>query len=252
MPVHNAYPCVEPWDESADNGGATSPGVTADSIIVALYKGQPDPLQQAIVEGAGADTDPNAVNQTSIDYLNMFADVAETYGRTLDIRTDRGERRPGRRDGGASRRAEGHRHGRVRRGRWTRADARVVAGDSSTPRSSACAARPSRRRRAIDKRAVPVADRADARAGRRAPPGARRQAARRQEGRVRGRPRAAGQGPRVRLGAGRDRDRRVRGPQRRVRRGAEGQVRRRGRGAVDLPLRPGERGRHRDDRRSRA
>ena len=87
MPVHNAYPCVEPPAASADNGGATSPGVTADSIIVALYKGQPDPLQQAIVEGAGADTDPNAVNQTSIDYLNMFADVAETYGRTLDIRT---------------------------------------------------------------------------------------------------------------------------------------------------------------------
>jgi hypothetical protein len=87
MPVYNAYPCVEPPDASADNGGATSPGVTADSIIVALYKGQPDPLQQAIVEGAGADTDPNAINQTSIDYLNMFADVAETYGRTLDIRT---------------------------------------------------------------------------------------------------------------------------------------------------------------------
>jgi len=86
MPVHNAYPCVEPPAASADNGGATSPGVTADSIIVALYKGQPDPLQQAIVEGAGADTDPNAVNQVSIDYLNMFADVAETYGRKLDIR----------------------------------------------------------------------------------------------------------------------------------------------------------------------
>ena len=42
-----------------DNGGATSPGVTADAIIVALYKGEPDPLQQALVEGAGADTDPN-------------------------------------------------------------------------------------------------------------------------------------------------------------------------------------------------
>jgi hypothetical protein len=87
MPVHNALPCVEPWDASKDNGGATSPGVTKDKILVAVYKGQPDPLQQAIVEGAGADTDPNKVNQTSIDYLNMFAKVANTYGRTLDIRT---------------------------------------------------------------------------------------------------------------------------------------------------------------------
>ena len=87
IPVHNAPPCIVPWVTSDDNGGATSPGVTADSIIVALYKGEPDPLQQTLVEGAGADTDPNTVNQTSIDYLNMFADVAETYGRTLDIRT---------------------------------------------------------------------------------------------------------------------------------------------------------------------
>src|SRR5262245_45208886 len=87
MPVHNALPCVEPWDASKDNGGATSQGVTKDKILVAVYKAQPDPLQQAIVEGAGADTDPNKINQTSIDYLNMFAKVANTYGRTLDLRT---------------------------------------------------------------------------------------------------------------------------------------------------------------------
>ena len=86
-PGRNAPPCVEPLDTRHDNGGATSQGVTADEILVALYKGQPDPLQQAIVEGAGADTDPNAVNQTSIDYLKMFEDVAETYGRTLKIET---------------------------------------------------------------------------------------------------------------------------------------------------------------------
>jgi hypothetical protein len=84
IPVHNAYPCVEPFE--GDNGGETSPGVTADSIIIAQYKGEPDPLQQSLVEGAGADTDPNAVNQTERDYVTMFADVAETYGRTLDVR----------------------------------------------------------------------------------------------------------------------------------------------------------------------
>jgi hypothetical protein len=87
MPVHNALPCVEPWPAGKDNGGATSQGVTKDKILVALYQGQPDPLQQAIVEGAGADTDPELINQTQIDYVKMFEAVAETYGRTLDVRT---------------------------------------------------------------------------------------------------------------------------------------------------------------------
>jgi hypothetical protein len=87
IPIHNAPPCIEPYDRSKGNGGATSQGVTADKIVVALYKGEPDPLQQQLVEGAGADTDPNQVNQTYIDYLKMLEDVVETYGRTLDIRT---------------------------------------------------------------------------------------------------------------------------------------------------------------------
>ncbi|HEX5097422.1 MAG TPA: hypothetical protein VFX21_15445, partial [Acidimicrobiia bacterium] len=86
VPVVNAPPCVEPYT-GTDNGGATAQGVTADEILVAVYKGQPDPLQQAIIEGAGADTDPNTINQTTIDYLKMFEDIVETYGRTLKIET---------------------------------------------------------------------------------------------------------------------------------------------------------------------
>lgn len=85
IPIAAAPPCIEPWDPSQDNGGSTTRGVTADEILVALYKGQPDPLQQAIVEGAGADTDPNAVNQTSQDYINLFTDVYETYGRKVKV-----------------------------------------------------------------------------------------------------------------------------------------------------------------------
>src|SRR5688572_12922647 len=34
VPMSNAAPCVEPWDETADNGGATTQGVTADEILV--------------------------------------------------------------------------------------------------------------------------------------------------------------------------------------------------------------------------
>jgi hypothetical protein len=85
VPTANPAPCLEPWDQSEGNGGATAPGVTAEEIVVVLYKGQPDPLQQAIVEGAGADTDPDAVNQTWQDYINLFTDVYETYGRSVRI-----------------------------------------------------------------------------------------------------------------------------------------------------------------------
>ena len=114
---------------SEDNGGATSPGVTADSIIVALYKGEPDPLQQALVEGAGRGYRSDH-REPDLDRLPQHV-----RRRGRDVRPqarhphDRSERRSGRRDRGPGRRAEGHRHGRVRRARRTRADAGVVAGD---------------------------------------------------------------------------------------------------------------------------
>lgn len=85
VPLRNAAPCVEPWDEAADNGGATSPGVTADSIKIVVYQGEPDPLQQVLVSDAGGDTDPAVTAQTAVDYLTMLGDVYETYGRTLDV-----------------------------------------------------------------------------------------------------------------------------------------------------------------------
>lgn len=84
IPIRNAAPCLEPWDET-DNGGATSPGVTAESIKVVVYQGEPDPIQQALVGAAGADTDPADTAQAAVDYLKMLEDVYETYGRTLDV-----------------------------------------------------------------------------------------------------------------------------------------------------------------------
>ena len=87
VPISNAAPCVEPWDETEDNGGATSQGVTADEILVVNYMGQPDPLQQALVEDAGANTDPEVNNQVEVDYIDLFADVYETYGRTVRVET---------------------------------------------------------------------------------------------------------------------------------------------------------------------
>lgn len=88
IPLDNPAPCVEPW-EGGDNGGATAPGVTAESIKVVVYEGDPDPLQQALIGEAGADTDPALTAQTAVDYLRMLEDVYETYGRNLDIEIHR-------------------------------------------------------------------------------------------------------------------------------------------------------------------
>ena len=53
-----APPCVEPF--TGDNGGGTSPGVTADTVKIVYYRADPrlDPLTAATVQGAGADVDP--------------------------------------------------------------------------------------------------------------------------------------------------------------------------------------------------
>src|SRR5690606_18828399 len=64
LPTVYAPPCVEPFD--GDNGGATSPGVTADTVKVVYYQTDPalDPLTAATVEGAGADVDPASAAET--------------------------------------------------------------------------------------------------------------------------------------------------------------------------------------------
>ena len=85
VPLRNAAPCVEPWDATDDNGGATTTGVTADAIKVIVYQGEPDPLQQVLVSDAGGDVNPAVTAQTVADYVTMLGDVYETYGRELDV-----------------------------------------------------------------------------------------------------------------------------------------------------------------------
>jgi hypothetical protein len=85
IPTQSAPQCVEPWPAGKDNGGATYQGVTATSIKVAVYVGQNDPLQQALVAGAGASTDPKDYAKTAVDYIKAFESVSELYGRKVDI-----------------------------------------------------------------------------------------------------------------------------------------------------------------------
>jgi hypothetical protein len=83
LPTIYAPPCVQPF--SGDNGGATSPGVTADAITVAVYVAQPDPLQQALVGGAGATASPETNADTAVDFGKLWAAHTETYGRKVDF-----------------------------------------------------------------------------------------------------------------------------------------------------------------------
>jgi hypothetical protein len=80
-----APPCVEPFE--GDNGGATSPGVTADEITVVYYRADPalDPLTAATVENAGADVDPESATETVQGFADLYNQLFETYGRTVNV-----------------------------------------------------------------------------------------------------------------------------------------------------------------------
>jgi hypothetical protein len=79
-------PCVEPWN-GGDNGGETSPGVSADEINVVVYISDPtlDPLQAAFFRDSGANVDPEANRKGFEGYLQMFEKHYETFGRKIHI-----------------------------------------------------------------------------------------------------------------------------------------------------------------------
>jgi hypothetical protein len=80
-----APPCVEPF--TGDNGGATSSGVTADSVKIVLYQADPalDPLTAATVANAGADVNPDSARQTVQGFVDLYNKLYEGYGRTIDV-----------------------------------------------------------------------------------------------------------------------------------------------------------------------
>jgi hypothetical protein len=82
-----APPCVEPF--TGDNGGATSPGVTADTVKVVVYIADPalDPLTAATVAGAGADVNIETAIATIKGFADLYNKLYETYGRTVDVET---------------------------------------------------------------------------------------------------------------------------------------------------------------------
>jgi hypothetical protein len=85
IPYTYAAPCVKPF--TGDNGGATSQGVTADSVKVVVYVGDPakNPLQVAQVRGTGAEVSPATEKETYQGYADLYQQYYELYGRTVDL-----------------------------------------------------------------------------------------------------------------------------------------------------------------------
>ena len=80
-----APPCVEPFE--GDNGGATATGVTDDEVLVVAYSTDPalDPLGSSIVSGGGGDVDPALTEESIQNYVKLYNEVFETYGRTVRV-----------------------------------------------------------------------------------------------------------------------------------------------------------------------
>jgi hypothetical protein len=85
VPLTYAPPCVKPF--TGDNGGATAPGVTGDTITIALYQAQPDVVQQAFFQQSGSDESLATEAATVQQYVAFFEAHYQTYGRHVKIVT---------------------------------------------------------------------------------------------------------------------------------------------------------------------
>jgi len=85
IPTVYAPPCVAPFE--GDNGGATSPGVTGDTVKVVVYNTDPelDPLLATQVATAGGDVSPESAAETASGYLALYEEYFETYGRKVEF-----------------------------------------------------------------------------------------------------------------------------------------------------------------------
>ncbi len=84
VPDFFAPDCYAPFE--GDNGGATSRGVTADTISVVVYQGPDgDPVINYISDAVAVD-DTNADERATIDVmLEFYATFYELYGRTVEF-----------------------------------------------------------------------------------------------------------------------------------------------------------------------
>ena len=85
LPIVGSPPCVEPFE--GDNGGATSTGVTEDTVKIIYYQADPalDPTGAALISATGADVDPESARRVVADYAAVYNEMFEAYGRNVEI-----------------------------------------------------------------------------------------------------------------------------------------------------------------------
>ena len=87
IPTLLAPNCVPLWPEDRDNGGATSPGVSKDEIVIAHYNAQVDPTADALANQIlGPDRPTDAENdEFRQEIVRAYNALYETYGRTVRL-----------------------------------------------------------------------------------------------------------------------------------------------------------------------
>jgi hypothetical protein len=83
IPSVYAAPCVPAFE--GDNGGATSTGVTADSVKVVYYAPEENNDLNAILGGMGVNDTAEQRVETLQDYLEIFTSMSESYGRRIEL-----------------------------------------------------------------------------------------------------------------------------------------------------------------------
>ena len=82
-------PCVTPWPEGKNNGGATAVGVTKDSVKVVVYAPTDAQNQAGAASGRAINRQtggPGDFSQSLKDWLAVYKNIAfETYGRKVDL-----------------------------------------------------------------------------------------------------------------------------------------------------------------------
>lgn len=88
IPFFNPPDCYANVD---DNGGATSPGVTADTISV-VYWNAPDvdPTLDFVTAPIANDDTAEEIRDTVLDYVDMFNEFYQLYGRQVEVHVIQG------------------------------------------------------------------------------------------------------------------------------------------------------------------
>lgn len=80
------YFAAECFANVEDNGGATSPGVTGDTVTIVFYSSPAeDPVLDYITGPIANDDTPEEIAETVENYFAMFNDYYQTYGRTVEF-----------------------------------------------------------------------------------------------------------------------------------------------------------------------